>query len=135
MIKKNSFFERCWKSILPSSEVGEAQFCIYCGDEKKVFLNPLAVDNIKNQRGVELVECECEHWFKVLKEFLDINFEWLEYPRTIPKIVPDYGNCENKDERRMQQKDFVLRAKREYDGMVEKRERIKFENKAMDKAK
>lgn len=128
-LKKTSFLQRCWDGIMNSSQVGEAQFCVYCGDEKKVFLNPLADEFIKNQAHVELVDCECEQRFKMLKEFLEINYEWLNYPGKVPTLVPDYGGCENKDERRMQQKEFVMRAKREYDGMFEKRERIKFENR------
>jgi hypothetical protein len=128
-IKKNTFLQRCWDNTSATGKTGEAQYCIYCGQEKMEFLNPLAEEYIQNQSHIELVECECEQRFKMLGEFLDINYEWLNYPQTVPVIIPDYGNGENKDERRMAQKKFVVMAKIEFDEMIERREKNKLENK------
>ena len=133
VIKKNKFFDRCRANILNSGEMGEAQFCLFCGVEKKVFLNVLAQDGDAKQRGVEILKCECERKYDDLKIFLETNFEWLEYPRTIPKLVPDYKGENNYH--REKQAEFVRNVKREFDEMQTKKNKIKWENENLAKQK
>ena len=113
--------------------MGEAQFCLFCGVEKKVFLNVLAQDGDAKQRGVEILKCECERKYDDLKIFLETNFEWLEYPRTIPKLVPDYKGENNYH--REKQAEFVRNVKREFDEMQTKKNKIKWENENLSKQK
>jgi|GEM_PF-4464944 hypothetical protein len=115
-IKKIKFLDRCQKNILNSSDMGRPEFCRFCGVEKKVFLNPLAEDMVKNQKSVEVLDCECERRFRHLKDFLEANFEWLEYPRSVPKLVPDRGGESNYHRER--QANFVKKVKFEFDEMV-----------------
>jgi len=133
VIKKTKFFDRCRENILDSHELGDPQFCIFCGVEKKVFLNVLAQDGDANQKGVEILKCECERKYDDLKKFLEINFEWLEYPRTIPKLVPDYKGENNYP--REQQAKFVRPVKQDFDEMQSKKNQIKWENENSEKSK
>ena len=126
-VGKTKFQDLCQKNICKSSEIGDAQFCPYCGIEKKAFMDPIADNYNPPGKHVEIVDCKCERRFKMLTEFLEINWEWLNWPHKPVLTVPDFSKCDNKDERQREQYEFVQRGKRDRDEMIAKKENLKWQ--------
>lgn len=118
------FLKTCLESIESTSANGPAgaMFCLFCGQEKIAFINPMP------GMGVEILECECERHFKMLEEFLAVNYEWIAYPDKKDKTIPNYDTATNPQYERAKQRAFVLRVKAERDFMLQrKREEVDHE--------
>jgi hypothetical protein len=113
-----------WSAV--ESGIGDSsETCPFCGKGKKEFINPMA-DEL-NIPHFELVPCECEERFKMLNEFLEINWEWFNWPHKPVLKVPDYSKGENVNERQKAHWEFVQRVKRERDEMISKKENLKWQ--------
>jgi hypothetical protein len=113
-----------WSAV--DAGIGDSsEICPFCGNSKKEFINPLA-DKLQLPH-LELVPCACERQFKMLNEFLEINFEWLKWPQGKVIDVPDYSKGENTAERQKAQWKFVQGVKRKRDEMTSQSARLKWQ--------
>ena len=124
-IEKSEFWKKVKNDRCKSGEAGEPQYCPFCGKEKETFINPVA--EVWHLPNIELVPCECEKYFKMLNDFLEVNFEWLSWPNRPVLKVPDYAKAENKEERQHSQHEFVILVKKSRDEMSDKREKLKWQ--------
>lgn len=78
---------RIFSNVSKTSEHGDPVYCKFCKKEKSEVLEP-------NTEKIILLDCQCERHYKMLKEFVTANIEWINSPDDRNKEVPSYQGRE-----------------------------------------
>lgn len=103
LLKPGSTLARLMEGLKKTSEVGQPEYCVFCGKEKYEYTS-----YTEQHPRTMLLDCDCEKVYKELKK--EINY-WVGKP------VP------------VKMQDYVAMIKRKYDQMLAIKEKHYWENK------